>query len=43
MSTREERADEAREWMRTYGRDCIGCHLGICDLSHDDTDDEDDE
>ena len=40
MSTREERAEEAREELRTYGRDCIGCALAICDLSHDDEDDE---
>ena len=42
MSTREERAEEAREWIRTEGHNCIGCHLGICDLSHDE-DCEDDE
>ena len=42
MSTREERAEESREWIRTYGRDCIGCHLGICAEPHDD-DMEDDE
>ena len=41
MSTREERVEEAREELRTYGRYCIGCHLGICHLSHDDTDEDD--
>jgi hypothetical protein len=47
MSTREERAEGAREWMRTYGRDCIGCALGLCYEDHDDDRDvfdlEDDE
>ena len=46
MSTREERAEEAREWMRTEGRNCIGCQLGICydhctcHDSHDDLEDD---
>ena len=35
MSTREERAEEAREEARTSDRDCIGCALGLCYDSHD--------
>lgn len=45
MSTREERAEEAREEARTADRDCIGCALGLCYDDHDLTcyDSEDDE
>ena len=43
MSTREERAEEAREEWRTRDRSCIGCALGICYDDHDCCDTEDDE
>lgn len=40
MSTYAERHAEALEELREH-LNCIGCRLGICNLSHDD--DEDDE
>ena len=39
MSTREERAAEAREERREHP-DCIGCALGLCYDNHDDIEDD---